>query len=212
MPLSNFLRGPLPFLAVALSPFVPEDASAATPPEGLLFRADVGIGPGFFWTRVAGDGRDYDTAGLTLTPTLGLNLGYAPSPRLRLGIGGTAQGTVNLAYEHASPGRSIDSMMRWTVGPTVGFRGEDGFEFELGLAATGLMFVGGEVALSGHRFPLGTQQFGAVVSGTGIWRPYGPQSIFGLFASVNGGAAFGGDFYPVTTILATSLLGVSFGL
>jgi len=130
---------------------------------------------------------------LVLGPVLGLNLGYAPSPKLRWGLRGTAGGLAVLAGGDSIPNTSFNAQMRLTVGPTLGVRlaPQSPVELEFGLAFAAQMMAGGQTAIGSpdNGYPLGEAQFGVDALARAIWRPWGARSPVGFNFGVDLGWA-----------------------
>ena len=204
---------------------VPEAALAARPVKDVvLFRADLSVVPSSYYQQVSSDsGDEANTFAVTLGPRVGLNLGYAPSRLIRLGIGGAAAFTLNLADNQGIPSAQVDGWARWTVGPSIGFRFGPKVPIELDIAANFANFT----SLGSQSSPLQgdpdgfdalAKQYGMTSTALLLWRPDGADSPFALHAGLEGTWGFGqataesGAGGSTTGFIQSILLGVSFGL
>jgi hypothetical protein len=188
--------------------------------DKVLFRADASAAFGGYFLQVNDGFGQSDAKGLTLGPRVALNLGYAPSHLIRIGLGVGADFAMNLWGEQNIPNTTVDGWMRWFAGPTVGFRfaPKTPLEIEAHLAFAHLRPVGSQatVTVPGYdpaAYELGSNQFGMANGVTFFYRPSGPRVPFALFAGLHFGWAVGANSDKnALTVTEALQLGVSGGL
>jgi len=212
--------------AMSCLPSIAWAEASDTPATGPLIKLEVNAaGPGFamqttsFEDATGGSAEQFSFASpmLVFGPVVGLNLGYAPSQKLRVGLRGTASGTAVLAGGDGIPYTDFNAVMRLTGGPTVGFRfgPASPFELEFGLAFAGQMMAGGQAAIGApdNGYPLGAVQYGVDALARAIWRPWGARSLIGFNFGVDvGWAAVPSGSSSTHAFLFTPEAGVVLGL
>lgn len=174
-----------------------------------LFRADFSAAPGFSLLETKDD---QEAKGFALGPRIALNLGYAPSQMIRLGLGVGSDFAMNLTQEQNISQTDVDGWMRWFVGPTVGFRFAPRvpLELEASLAFAHMMHIGSQSTPdSAPKYDLGESQFGMENGAILYYRPSGPRSLFAIHGGVRHGWAFGPNSHTFTW---STVLGLSVGL
>ena len=196
------------------------------PEKGLLFRGDLSFVPGYYVQNYGGSetnddlsrrlpGQQEEVFG-TLGPALALNLGFAPSKLIRLGLAGSAAVGANFYEDRASSGPDPDGLFQWSVGPTVGFRfgPRVPLELEVGLHLTSVILFGSND--DGSRIPevfrLGESQYGVGSNASLIWRPGGADSEFGVHVGLRSAVTYPSYNGDLTTYLGSAQLGLSLGL
>lgn len=177
-------------VALAVTWLATESLAADAPeaPTGVLLKGELSLATGLglavtsFSDVSAAGTTDYSfvspfwPAGLVL----GLNLGFAPSARLRWGLRGSLQGGGVPVDGGGIPWTGLTGYARYTVGPTLGLRfgAERPFELEFGLGFASQVMLGGqaEIGSPDNRYPLGAAQYGVDLLGRILWRPGGPRS------------------------------------
>lgn len=213
----------LPIAAFAGLTMTSRKALAAEPAKGWLFRGDASVAPGAYVQRVSNTaGEEAEAYAALLGPRLGLNLGFAPSRHIRLGLAASADFAMNVAEKQGIPYTGLDAWMRWIVGPTVGFRfgPRAPWELEAGIGFSHLMFVGSQadICCPSPTYALGADQLGAAASALLMYRPGGADSIWGLHTGLLGGwghlqqTSSPGNTTSANAFTGSLLLGVSVGL
>ncbi len=113
--------------------------------------------------RAAGlDGRRTvdDSFAFTIGPRLGVNLGYAPTRLIRLGIGSAVAFSTSVAKTDGTLSALVDGWGRWTIGPSVGFRFGPKVPIELDLAVNFANFANFGSQASGASFDALAKQYG----------------------------------------------------
>ena len=203
----------------------PESAEAAEPVGGLLFRADASVAPGAYRQYASNSaGQEAETYAATLGPRLALNLGYAPSRLIRLGFSASSDFSLNVIEHQGIPAAELDGWMRWVLGPTVGFRfgRRVPLELELGIGVSHLWIFGSQWSIGNPiPFDVSSKQFGSAGSALVVYRPGGPESVWGLHAGLLGGWGYSkakepmslsSDTTSTTAVTGSLLLGLSVGL
>lgn len=195
-------------------------AAAARKPvkDVVLLRADASLAPGSYQLEINNSaGESESTYAFALGPRLGLNLGYAPSRLIRLGIGTAAAFSVTLAEDGDIPNAEVDGWARWTVGPSIGFRFGPKVPLELDIAVNfaNFMTLGSQVTpLQGEpaTFDALAKRYGMTSTALLLWRPGGAADAFALHAGLESTWGMDGGASSGTMLLQSLLLGISIGL
>jgi hypothetical protein len=169
------------------------ERSTRLPQKGLVFRLDLSaVGT---WTEeqtsfsvdsMNGDPEQlsFKSTGIAVGPKLLLNLGYAPSRLVRIGVYGAAEGAPQIAVDESIPYASIAGHFRLSAGPTVGFRfGPDApleLEFGVGLVRQSTLGSQAVVLADDNRYPLGSDKWGGEAQAKLLFRPGGAGDTFAL--------------------------------
>lgn len=156
---------------------------------GLLFRSDLSLAPGGYVQHVANNSGDQaDSYAAALGPRLALNLGFAPSRLVRLGLSVSTDFALNIVEEQNQPYTELDGWLRWIAGPTLGFRfgRRVPLELELGVGFSHILVIGSQAAIGDQALAssFGDPQFGPAASALLIYRPGGADSIWGMHAGL----------------------------
>lgn len=183
----------------------------------VLFRADVSVAPGAYQLEVnSSAGEAENTYAMALGPRVGLNLGYAPSRLIRLGIGAAAAFSMTLAEDGGIPTAEVDGWARWTVGPSVGFRFGPKVPLELDVALNfaNFMALGSQVSIAGDdiEFDALAKRYGITSTALLLWRPGGAADPFALHAGLENTWGYGGGYSTGTMLMQSLLLGITLGL
>lgn len=222
---TNVHRFTLRFLATLALVTTTYSAEARVPVEDtILFRSDASFGIGSYLQHVENSGGDsWETYAMALGPRLAVNLGYAPTRLVRLGLGASAAFALNAVEHQGIPNTELDGWMRWTVGPTVGFRfgPRVPLELEVGLAFSHSWIFGSQgfpADSDASLFDVGAKQFGTTSSALLFYRPGGPTSLFAVHAGLEGTWGLvqthpsDGSTTTNTAFIHSLLLGLSLGL
>ncbi len=199
-----------------------EPVLKAEPPQGWLFRADGAIEQGFqSWNVATSHGDDWTAQSVGLGAKLDLNLGYAPSRLLRLGLALGADAVSAYAVQAGIPSTEVTGWMRWSVGPRVGFRFGPSLELEVGVAYAQMKQLGGmlfnEVTTDPGGYRIDDVLHGALTSLLMRWSPKGPGAPWSVFAGLNGGIGYvqlhlaDDSTTKVTGLTSSFLLGATLG-
>ena len=195
--LSSFCFSLGVYLGIGVSPAkamaAEREAFAPEPVKGLLLRADLSLAPGAYVQHVSNTAGDQaDASAASLGPRLGLNLGFAPSRLIRLGLSISTDFSLNVVEDQGLPDIELDGWVRWILGPTVGFRFGPSvpLELELGAGFSHMIVIGSQALVDeggSLAYQVGDQQFGPAGSALLVYRPGGADSIWGLHAGLLGG-------------------------
>jgi hypothetical protein len=191
--------------------------------DAVLFRVDASVLPGTYVQHASNsDGESAEAYAFAIGPRLGLNLGYAPSRLIRLGIGGAAAFSMNIADQQGIPSAQVDGWARWTVGPSVGFRFGPKVPIELDVALNFANFTNlgsqGSNGSTSASFDTLAKQYGMTTTVLLLFRPGGANDEFALHAGLEGtwgmaqSVAESGVSTSNAGYLQSLLLGVTFGL
>jgi hypothetical protein len=192
--------------------------------DKVLLRLDASVIPGTYVQHATNDAGDSaDAYAFAIGPRLGLNLGYAPSKLIRIGLGGAAAFSMNVADNQGIPSAQVDGWARWTVGPSVGFRFGPKVPLELDVALNfaNFMNLGSQATPTqggGTNFDLLAKQYGMTNTVLLLFRPGGADDEFAIHAGIEGtwgmadSAVSGGVSTNNVGFLQSVLLGISLGL
>lgn len=181
---------------------------------GVRFKGELNLlGPGYalqttaFQRTVDGEVLDFSQHGalVVVGPAFGLNFGFAPTPKLRFGLRGSAFGAAVIADNDGLAFTGLNALARVTVGPTFGLRlgSRMPWELECGFGFATQVALGGqaEIRAPENGYPLGAVQHGIDALVRAIWRPWGSSSPVGFQAGLDVG-------WALTHAAATTTQGV----
>jgi hypothetical protein len=196
------------------------------PQKGVLFRIDVSAVGTFNQDETSvsvdvpgGDPEQVSVSsnGIAVGPKLLLNLGYAPSRLVRLGVYGAVEGAPQFTVNTDTPNLTVDGHFRFSAGPTLGLRfgPEAPLELEFGLGIVRQEQVGSqsEVLVQGNTYPLGADHWGGEGGIKLLLRPGGAADTFAIHVGVLGGLTVAStDQAETKAFLGGIELGISLGL
>ena len=201
--------------------FMTSSAFAAEPKQGWMFRGDLSLQQGVQSWNVSTEQDDWSSSSVDLGGRIDMNVGYAPTRLLRLGLALGADFGSAYVQDDGIPNTELGGWQRWAIGPRVGFRfgPRAPLELEVGLSYAQMRQLGSQAfpADGNDRGPGGYDLadilHGTVGSALLLWRPTGADSMWALHAGLTGGWGYAtvGDGTQVAGFVSSLVVGVSIG-